>query len=63
MEIPSVWSTTRKPIARTSTRVMLTKMVAEPATPERDCVNVCTRPVMTRAADSVATRISHTSST
>ena len=58
MEMPRVCSTTRQPMASTTTRVMLTKMVADPATPDRDCARDCTSPATTRAAVSVATRMS-----
>ncbi|MGX1240325.1 hypothetical protein RKD46_001429 [Streptomyces pseudovenezuelae] len=63
MEMPRVCSTTRKPIARTSTRVMFTKIVAEPATPEREVVTVRTSPATSRAAATVTTKISSTVST
>ena len=46
MEMPRVCRTTRMPIASTTTRVMLTKIVADPATPGRDWATARTRPVI-----------------
>lgn len=58
MDTPMVSRATRAPIARTTIRVMLTKMVADPATPVREFASDWTSPATTRAAPSVASRIS-----
>ncbi|CAM5261738.1 hypothetical protein SAVIM40S_03263 [Streptomyces avidinii] len=58
MDTPRVSRATSTPITRTTIRVMLTKMDAEAATPVRVPATDWTRPATTRAALSVAIRMS-----
>ncbi|GAA3079688.1 hypothetical protein GCM10020000_76780 [Streptomyces olivoverticillatus] len=51
------------PIASTAMRVMLTKMVADAATPDLDWATDCTRPLTTRAAVNVALSMTQAVST